>query len=58
MRAPMQYLGLVGDMGSTLSGGQRQRVLLARALYGEPVSSSSMKAPPTSMKRRKRRLRI
>jgi ATP-binding cassette, subfamily B, bacterial CvaB/MchF/RaxB len=36
MRAPMQYLGLVGDMGSTLSGGQRQRVLLARALYGEP----------------------
>jgi ATP-binding cassette subfamily B protein RaxB len=36
MRAPMQYLGLVGDMGSTLSGGQRQRVLLARALYGRP----------------------
>jgi ATP-binding cassette, subfamily B, bacterial CvaB/MchF/RaxB len=36
MRAPMQYLGLVGDMGSTLSGGQRQRVLLARALYGKP----------------------
>jgi ATP-binding cassette subfamily B protein RaxB len=32
----MQYLGLVGDMGSTLSGGQRQRVLLARALYGRP----------------------
>ena len=36
MRAPMQYLGLVGDMGSTLSGGQRQRVLLARALYRQP----------------------
>ena len=36
MRAPMQYLGLVGDMGSTLSGGQRQRVLLARALYCGP----------------------
>jgi ATP-binding cassette, subfamily B, bacterial CvaB/MchF/RaxB len=36
MRAPMQYFGLVGDMGSTLSGGQRQRVLLARALYGRP----------------------
>jgi ATP-binding cassette subfamily B protein RaxB len=36
MRAPMQYLALVGDMGSTLSGGQRQRVLLARALYGQP----------------------
>jgi ATP-binding cassette subfamily B protein RaxB len=36
MRTPMQYLGLVGDMGSTLSGGQRQRVLLARALYGAP----------------------
>jgi ATP-binding cassette subfamily B protein RaxB len=36
MRTPMQYLGLVGDMGSTLSGGQRQRVLLARALYGQP----------------------
>jgi ATP-binding cassette subfamily B protein RaxB len=32
----MQYLGLVGDMGSTLSGGQRQRVLLARALYSQP----------------------
>jgi ATP-binding cassette subfamily B protein RaxB len=36
MRAPMQYMGLVGDMGSTLSGGQRQRVLLARALYSQP----------------------
>ena len=33
---PMQYLSLVGDMGSTLSGGQRQRVLLARALYRQP----------------------
>jgi ATP-binding cassette subfamily B protein RaxB len=36
MRSPMQYLTLVGDMGSTLSGGQRQRVLLARALYRKP----------------------
>jgi ATP-binding cassette subfamily B protein RaxB len=36
MHTPMQYLSLVGDMGSTLSGGQRQRVLLARALYGQP----------------------
>ena len=36
MRTPMQYLSLVGDMGSTLSGGQRQRVLLARALYSQP----------------------
>jgi ATP-binding cassette subfamily B protein RaxB len=36
MRAPMQYLTQVGDMGSTLSGGQRQRVLLARALYRKP----------------------
>lgn len=36
LRAPMQYLTLVGDMGSTLSGGQRQRVLLARALYRKP----------------------
>lgn len=36
MRSPMQYLSLVGDMGSTLSGGQRQRVLLARALYAQP----------------------
>ena len=36
MRTPMQYLGLVGDMGSTLSGGQKQRVLLARALYSQP----------------------
>lgn len=33
---PMNYLSLVGDMGSTLSGGQRQRVLLARALYRQP----------------------
>jgi ATP-binding cassette subfamily B protein RaxB len=37
MRMPMQYLSLVGDMGSTLSGGQRQRVLLARALYRAPA---------------------
>lgn len=36
MEAPMGFLGLVGDMGSTLSGGQRQRVLLARALYRQP----------------------
>ncbi len=36
LRSPMQYLTLVGDMGSTLSGGQRQRVLLARALYRDP----------------------
>jgi len=36
LRTPMQYLTLVGDMGSTLSGGQRQRVLLARALYRQP----------------------
>lgn len=36
MRMPMQYLTLVGDMGSALSGGQRQRVLLARALYRKP----------------------
>jgi ATP-binding cassette, subfamily B, bacterial CvaB/MchF/RaxB len=36
LRAPMQYMTLVGDMGSTLSGGQRQRVLLARALYRNP----------------------
>lgn len=36
LRMPMQYLSLVGDMGSTLSGGQKQRVLLARALYRNP----------------------
>jgi ABC-type protease/lipase transport system fused ATPase/permease subunit len=36
VRAPMQYLILVGDMGSTLSGGQPQGVLLARALYRTP----------------------
>lgn len=35
-RMPMQYLSLIGDMGSTLSGGQKQRVLLARALYRNP----------------------
>ena len=34
---PMQYLSLVGDMGSSLSGGQKQRVLLARALYRNPA---------------------
>lgn len=33
---PMNYLSMVGDMGSVLSGGQRQRVLLARALYHDP----------------------
>jgi len=33
---PMNYLSLVGDMGSILSGGQKQRVLLARALYHDP----------------------
>jgi ATP-binding cassette subfamily B protein RaxB len=32
----MQYLSLIGDMGSALSGGQRQRQLLARALYRDP----------------------
>jgi len=36
VRMPMQYLSLVGDMGSALSGGQKQRVLLARALYRDP----------------------
>ena len=36
MRLPMNYLSLVGDMGSSLSGGQRQRILLARALYRRP----------------------
>lgn len=36
LRMPMQYLTLVGDMGSALSGGQRQRVFLARALYRRP----------------------
>ena len=33
---PMNYLSMVGDMGSVLSGGQKQRVLLARALYHDP----------------------
>jgi ATP-binding cassette subfamily B protein RaxB len=36
LRMPMQYLSLIGDMGSSLSAGQRQRVLLARALYRRP----------------------
>ena len=36
MSMPMNYMSLVGDMGSALSGGQRQRVLLARALYRQP----------------------
>ncbi len=34
---PMNYMAMVGDMGSILSGGQKQRVLLARALYHEPA---------------------
>ena len=33
MAMPMQYLTLVGHMGSTLSGGQRQRLMIARAVY-------------------------
>jgi len=33
MTMPMNYLSMIGDMGSVLSGGQKQRVLLARALY-------------------------
>jgi ATP-binding cassette subfamily B protein RaxB len=33
---PMQYMTLIGDMGSSLSGGQQQRVMLARALYNKP----------------------
>lgn len=33
---PMNYLALIGDMGSILSGGQKQRLLLARALYQQP----------------------
>ena len=36
LRMPMQYLTLVGHMGSTLSGGQRQRVMIARAVYRRP----------------------
>jgi ATP-binding cassette, subfamily B, bacterial CvaB/MchF/RaxB len=36
MKLPMNYMSLVGDMGSTLSGGQRQRIFLARALYRDP----------------------
>lgn len=35
-RLPMNYLSVVGDMGSILSGGQKQRLLLARALYQNP----------------------
>ncbi len=36
-RMPMQYLTLVGHLGSTLSGGQRQRVMIARAIYRRPA---------------------
>lgn len=36
IKIPMNYMSLIGDMGSILSGGQRQRVLLARALYHNP----------------------
>jgi ATP-binding cassette subfamily B protein RaxB len=33
---PMQYMTLIGDLGTGLSGGQKQRVVLARALYRSP----------------------
>jgi ATP-binding cassette subfamily B protein RaxB len=36
MQMPMNYLSIVGEMGSAFSGGQRQRILLARALYARP----------------------
>lgn len=36
VRIPMNYLAVIGDMGSILSGGQKQRLLLARALYQKP----------------------
>jgi len=36
MAMPMNYLSMIGNMGSALSGGQKQRVLLARALYQDP----------------------
>ena len=36
MAMPMNYLSMIGDMGSALSGGQKQRVLLARAFYQNP----------------------
>jgi len=36
MAMPMNYLSMIGDMGSALSGSQKQRVLLARALYQNP----------------------
>ena len=36
MAMPMQYLTLVGHMGSTLSGGQRQRLMIARSVYRNP----------------------
>lgn len=47
-RMPMQYLTLVGHMGSTLSGGQRQRVMIARAVYRRPRILCSMRAPRIS----------
>lgn len=36
MSMPMNYLSMIGDMGSALSGGQKQRVLLARSFYRDP----------------------
>jgi ATP-binding cassette, subfamily B, bacterial CvaB/MchF/RaxB len=36
MQMPMNYLSMIGEMGSAFSGGQRQRILLARALYAKP----------------------
>jgi len=36
MAMPMNYMSMIGDMGSALSGGQKQRILIARALYQDP----------------------
>lgn len=38
MFMPMNYLSMVGDMGSALSGGQKQRILLAHAFYRHPAA--------------------
>jgi ATP-binding cassette, subfamily B, bacterial CvaB/MchF/RaxB len=58
MRTPMQYLSLVGDMGRPCRAGSASVCYWRGRSMASRGSSCSTKAPPTSTRRRKRRLRI